>query len=107
MKYGKERKPSIPVITRIDKSKIEIESGIPIPEEVRQVRSVYPFEKLEPGQSFSFPTLHKADHIKRQLSSVVLSSRSYIRKYNPNANFVARIDGALIRVWRTEDKKPN
>lgn len=101
----KERKPSIPVITRIDRNKIEIESGIPIPKKPQENRMVYPFEKLEPGQSFSFPTLHKADHIKRQLSSVVLSARNYVRKYNPSANFVARIDGSLIRVWRTEDKK--
>ena len=91
------------IIPRIHKSQIVRERNIPIPPETPSGRSTFPFHELEPGDSFSFPALHEAAHAQRQLNSVVLSARGYARTYRPKTNFIARIDGAVIRVWRTAD----
>jgi hypothetical protein len=97
----KSRKPSRPIISRIKREQIVRERNIPIPEEIPTKRSVFPFHELEPGDSFSFPALHDSSHAQRQLSSVILSSRQYAKNYEPQAKFIARLDGSVIRVWRT------
>ena len=100
---AKPRKPPTRLIPKIKKEQIVRERNIPIPEEKPSNRSVFPFHELKPGDSFSFPALHEAAHAQRQLASVTLSARGYAKSYRPLANFLARIDGAVIRVWRTAD----
>ena len=101
----KPRKPSIPIIPRVKRDQIVREHNIPIPEEEPSNRSVFPFHELETGDSFSFPALHESSHRQRQLSSVIISARNYAKSYRPKTNFVARIDGSVIRVWRIDDTK--
>lgn len=80
-----------------------IESGIPLPPPAnRGPKSQYPFDNMQPGDSFFVPC-SEADFIK--LSNRLTGAISRYRKVHPEAAFsVRRVDGESvngIRVWCT------
>lgn len=78
-----------------NKIKVEIEKGIPIPEKFKQEKkkpknfgnTVYPFSKMEEGDSFLFPLLIK-----------IRSCRVYVSR----ANLFYKDDGFHFSVYETK-----
>lgn len=77
-------------------AKIEIENGVPVPE--KYVHSgpgrprIYPFSTMQVGDSFALP----ADR-----ANVVRFSASQWKRRHPGWDYTSRVDGGVIRIWRT------
>ena len=75
---------------------IEIEAGIPVPG--RYVHSgiwrprIYPFPAMQVGDSFAAP----ADR-----ANAVRFSAAQWKRRHPGWDYTSRVEGCVIRVWRT------
>lgn len=78
---------------------IAIEKHIPIPARSHDSRMKYPFHQMEVGDSFSVSNTEGLDSVlltKRMRTTMGAAARRLNRK------FVLAVEGAGIRVWRTE-----
>jgi len=73
-------------------TEFKIESGIPMPKIRHGRKSTFPWQKLEPGQSFFVPD--------GNVSS--LKSLCYQNSSPTGRRFRALVEGNGVRVWRTE-----
>ena len=82
-----------------------IDKGIPLPDDLRGGRTMYPFDKMEAGDSMFF-VLKEGDNAQRMKNRLAQSSRTYGKKQEPEQHFVIRyrleneISG--VRVWRKD-----
>lgn len=82
----------------VPSDKIELEDGIPVPKKYDR----YPFDDMQPGQSFLFPDDVGESHIQ--------SAVSHARKKHPDWEFTSRKMSIMVgatetkrtRVWRTK-----
>lgn len=82
---------------------IQIEKGIPIPPTQRDRETMFPFDRMEVGDSFLF-LVGKRD--PKRANSVVSSACCRYKRSHPGYQFSARLmpDKKGIRVWRVPTK---
>jgi hypothetical protein len=68
---------------------VVVEKNVPIPG--RRVAILFPFEKMNVGDSFLIP--------EGKRSAVAYQIQAY-RSANPGAKFITRVIGTQIRCWR-------
>jgi TusA-related sulfurtransferase len=71
-----------------------IESNVPIPANVKEVRTKYPLEQLKPGESFYV----KLEDPKKNKN---LRSSMAVRAKKLGITIVTYADESGVRVWRT------
>tara|TARA_R100001377_G_C3082110_1_gene72796 strand:+ start:232 stop:495 length:264 start_codon:yes stop_codon:yes gene_type:complete len=82
-----------------------IDKGIPLPDDMRGGRALYPFDKLDTGDSIFFP-LKEGDNAKRMKNRLSQATRTFGKKQEPERHFVLRyrleneISG--VRIWRKD-----
>lgn len=80
----------------------KIEKNIPIPRAKTCTVSLFPWEKMEIGDSFLIKCENNKKMINHKRSSVRSSISTFNKKHNANIKIITRnIDGNL-RVWRTQ-----
>lgn len=75
---------------------IPVEKGVPIPTARRVIASVYPFDKMEIGDSFFVATNNK----KGRNSSI--ASAAYLHAKQLGRKFTTRTVEGGMRVWRLQ-----
>ena len=82
-----------------------IDKGIPLPDDMRGGRSLYPFDKLDTGDSVFFP-LKEGDNAKRMKNRLSQASRTFGKKQEPERHFVLRYrlenEVSGVRIWRKD-----
>jgi hypothetical protein len=76
-----------------------IESSIPEPQEVKPVKPrKYPFDKMNPGDSF----LIKCDPSDktRARRNVYSAMKTFVARYHPDWFFIVRVNKDGVRIWR-------
>jgi hypothetical protein len=80
----------------------DVEKGIPIPIINRTTRHLYPFEKMEIGDSFAVPVILEEPHHKKfnKLNSAICAWRR--KNKCPEKKFTCRFikEESIIRCWR-------
>lgn len=69
--------------------KFVVVSDVPLPQ---PAPSMYPFPKMEVGDSFTVPDVGKNAH------NVRIAAHNYA--YRNNVKFITRMQGDVVRVWR-------
>ena len=82
-----------------------IDKGIPLPDDMRGGRALYPFGKLDTGDSIFFP-LKEGDNAKRMKNRLSQASRTFGKKQEPERHFVLRYrledEVSGVRIWRKD-----
>ena len=82
-----------------------IDKGIPLPDDIRGGRAVYPFDKLGVGDSIFFP-IKEGDNAKRMKNRLSQASRTFGKKQEPEQHFVIRFrlenEVSGVRIWRKD-----
>lgn len=77
-------------------AEIKIETDVPVPGKYIHSGTgsprVYPFPAMQIGDSFSLPVGR---------SNVVRFSASQWKRRHPGWDYTSRVDGDVIRIWRT------
>ena len=91
-------------------SEFQVESGIPRPTGYKRRASKYPFEKMQPGQSFFVPFgSDDARTVRRRLHSAAfnLGFRIKVREVDDDQRAYANDAGEPgVRVWVTGKRTP-
>ena len=82
---------------RSKSSEIVIESGVPIPPRGGKTRgSMYPFAKMEAGDSFGIPAT--ADRLEAVRRNIQGAASGYGKRHGKK--FTTRVLATEVRVWR-------
>jgi hypothetical protein len=91
------KKPAAAAVTSIaTETKFKIEKNIPLPARRLSSESMYPFAKMEIGDSFEIVCQTHGEAVARR--SVL--SPSWVR-FRPK-KFTSRVEDTCVRVWRVE-----
>lgn len=87
---------------------ISIDKGIPIPPHEPGRRKMYPFDRMEVGDSFFVATsepgnLSLDDATKRLAKNLGTAAYCWATHHGNGRRFVVRIVGQGARVWRVQD----
>lgn len=86
--------PQSPATVPAPAASVKIEKGVPLPS-TRKTRLVYPWDKMEVGDSVLIPTATGPD-VQKVRQSLSYYSKKHARTYT------TRKQGAALRVWRTK-----
>lgn len=76
----------------------KIEKGKEMP--TRSLKTTYPFDKMEIGDSFFAGMGHDKDTVMKLQSSISGKARDWSLRSRKDFRFSTRIEGKGIRVWR-------
>ncbi|MAM95714.1 hypothetical protein [Parvibaculum sp.] len=81
---------------------INIDKGVPVPPVTYQTRRLYPFEEMQPGDSFFVQTKDAAERIRKR-QSVAAAAKKFRKDSEPNTlRFTTRQVRNGVRCWRIE-----